>query len=139
MLIKKSSKACLSARQGFTLTELLLVMAIIGILAGVIMVGMGSSRKKARVTSALKTADSVLAEAAECYLKNGTFNQWINDSSGTGPICVGSSGQWPELVSKCAYSNFNASAFTFEIICNQTSNGNDVISCDVANASCVKL
>jgi prepilin-type N-terminal cleavage/methylation domain-containing protein len=129
----------LLSKRGFTLIELLLVMAIIGILAGVIMVGMGSSRKKARVTSALKTADSVLAEAAECYLKNGSFTG-PSTLNGTGPICGVNSGVWPELAKKCNYNNFNAGAFTFDIVCN-VSNKNpagDVIHCDVANASCKK-
>lgn len=127
-------------KQGFTLVELLLVMAIIGILAGVIMVGMGSSRKKARVTSALKTADSVLAEAAECYLKNGTFSGPTSPSTGGGVICIGSSSQWPELAKKCNYNNFNAGAFTFDIVCNVSSNNpsGDVIQCNVGNASCTK-
>jgi prepilin-type N-terminal cleavage/methylation domain-containing protein len=125
-------------KAGFTLIELLLVMSIIGILAGVILVGMGSSRKKARVTSALKTADSVLAEAAECYLKNGTF-AGPSTPSGTGPICGAGSGVWPELAKKCVYGAFGPSpAWTFDIVCNQTSNGSDTIHCDVANASCKK-
>jgi type II secretory pathway pseudopilin PulG len=115
-------------------------MSIIGILAGVIMVGMGSSRKKARVTSALKTADSVLAEAAECYLKNGDFHQWTNINTGGGLICVGGSGVWPELAKKCNYADFEtAGDFKFNIVCNLTSNGSDTIKCDVANASCKKL
>jgi len=116
------------------------VMAIIGILAGVIMVGMGSSRKKARVTSALKTADSVLAEAAECYLKNGTFSTWANPSTGTGVICVDGSGQWPELVKKCAYDSFDSGNWTFNIVCNVSTQNpsGDVINCNVANASCTK-
>jgi prepilin-type N-terminal cleavage/methylation domain-containing protein len=126
---------------GFTLIELLLVMAIIGIMAGVIMVGMGSSRKKARVTSTLKTAESVVAEAAECYLKNGTFSPWGNSSLGTGVICVGSTGVWPELSKKCNYANFNAGAFIFDVICNVSSvnPAGDIVHCDVENASCAKI
>lgn len=125
---------------GFTLVELLLVMAIIGIMAGVIMVGMGSSRKKARVTSALKTADSVVAEAAECYLKNGTFSGPGSPSLGGGIICSGGTGVWPELTKKCNYSNFNAGGFTFDIVCSVSTKNpaGDTIHCDVANASCSK-
>jgi len=127
-------------RKGFTLIELLLVMAIIGILAGTIMVGMGSSRKKARVTSALKTADSILAEAAECYLKDGPFTAFSTPNGG-GLICGVNSGEWPELAKKCSYSSFGAPpAWTFDIACNKTTSNpaGDIIHCDIANASCTK-
>ncbi len=127
-------------KKGFTLVELLLVMAIIGILAGVIMVGMGSSRKKARVTSALKTADSIVAEAAECYLKNGTFSGPSDNNLGGGVICVGGSSVWPELAKKCDYTNISVANFTFDIVCNKSGKNpeGDVIQCSVENASCIK-
>jgi len=134
--MKQDKKTSSLVRQGFTLVELLLVMAIIGIMAGVIMVGMGSSRKKARVTSALKTADSIVAEAAECYLKNGTFTDWTS-----GNICGPSSGAWPSLVNKCNYDNFGPSpAWTFDIVCNKSTKNpaGDTIQCNIGNASCTK-
>jgi len=38
-------------KKGFTLVELLLVIAIIGILAAVLFVGLGNQRERARVTT----------------------------------------------------------------------------------------
>lgn len=127
-------------KNGFTLIELLLVMAIIGILAGVILVGMGASRKRARVSAALKTADSILAEGADCYLRNGTFSGPNNNLTGGGQICGAGSGEWPEMVKKCEYGVVNSNAFTFEIICNKTSNNptGDVLNCDAKVGHCTK-
>ncbi len=64
MKIRKNGK-------GFTLVELLLVMAIIGILAGVIFVATAPARKKARIT---------------------TFKQNMKDLATAGSLCVDSGG-----------------------------------------------
>jgi prepilin-type N-terminal cleavage/methylation domain-containing protein len=57
--------------RGFTLVELLLVMAIIGILAGVIFVATAPARKKARIT---------------------TFKQNMKDLATAGSLCIDSGG-----------------------------------------------
>lgn len=71
MKIKENIKASLVGRQGFTLVELLLVMAIIGILAGVIFVTTAPARKKARIT---------------------TFKQHMKDLATAGSVCIDSEG-----------------------------------------------
>lgn len=53
-------------KKGFTLIELLIVIAIIGILAGVILVSTNSAVEKAKRTSALSTASSLLTELVTC-------------------------------------------------------------------------
>jgi prepilin-type N-terminal cleavage/methylation domain-containing protein len=87
-------------KRGFTLVEILLVIAIIGILAGTLYVGLGGQRKKARTSSALESIRSALPYAAECYLKN---NQPIRRSAG-GEVCGTANGfTWPALPTACAY------------------------------------
>jgi prepilin-type N-terminal cleavage/methylation domain-containing protein len=60
-------------KKGFTLVELLLVMAIIGILAGIVFIMIGPSRKKARVTVFKKTMSDIAIAATDCVDDGGTI------------------------------------------------------------------
>jgi prepilin-type N-terminal cleavage/methylation domain-containing protein len=114
-------------KKGFTLIELLLVMAIIGILAGIIMVGMSSSRKRAKVTSALKVANGVTAELADCYLNN----EVVTTSPLAGEqICAGA-GNYPKLANGCKYGEY-----TDDVLRIDCSQNNAEIVCEVIKGSC---
>ena len=124
-------KNVFARKKGFTLVELLLVMAIIGILAGVIMTGMIASRKRAKVSSALKTANSVVAELADCYLRGEPIPD-INDAAGfTGKICNGA-GDWPSLDGNalCDYNGYNNNVLAID--CDSVAN----IICKVKEGHC---
>jgi len=69
--------------KGFTLVELLLVMAIIGILAGLVFIMIGPSRKKARITAFKKTMSDITAAATNCVDNGGEIQ---NNAPGQ-PIC----------------------------------------------------
>jgi len=120
-------------RKGFTLVELLLVMAIIGILAGIIMIGMSSSRKRSKVTAALETANSVKSELAHCYLNNATVDNWGNASTGGGTICPGA-GDWPDLSkTKCTYGGYTS---THILTINCPDNDDATITCNIPEGKC---
>jgi len=87
-MINKNKK-----EKGFTLVELLLVIAIIGILASILMVGMGAWRKKTKAVSVMETNRSALGYAIECYLRDKELSQPGSDKN----ICSGSSIKWPAL------------------------------------------
>ncbi len=119
-------------KSGFTLVEILLVIAVIGILSSVIMVGIGGVRKKARTSAALKTAESVTAELAHCYLNDKDIGWWGDQNNGGGAICSGA-GEWPPLIHRCQYSSHNEAQHEFSIQCN----GNQhTITCNYADGKC---
>jgi len=82
-------------KKGFTLLELLLVLAIIVILSGVILVSVGSQRKKARETKMLTELSATLQPILMCYSDGGTIEA---PTSGENICSLGDSyGKWPSL------------------------------------------
>lgn len=57
----------------FTLIELLIVIAIIGILAGIIISSLNSAREKGRIASIKSTLKNLQNQAQIHHLENGTF------------------------------------------------------------------
>jgi len=118
---------------GFTLVEVLLVIAIIGILAATIYVGMGGQRNRARAHSALESIRSALPYAVDCYIQG---DQPIRRSAG-GNVCNPANAfTWPALPTGCSYlGNADISGDTQIAYCNSDSAGLRVY-CSVENARC---
>jgi len=95
--MKKTKKAFLSSQQAFTLIELMVAIAIIGILAGVVIVSVSGSRDKAKSTAALKVLQSIMPAAIECNMRGQTLGGWGSATEGGNYICNGSGFSWPTL------------------------------------------
>jgi len=76
MKIRKNNK-------GFTLVELLLVMAIIGILAGVIFVTTAPARKKARITTFKQHMKDLATAGSMCVDNDGTISAGVPNGAST--------------------------------------------------------
>lgn len=101
----------------FTLIEVLLVIVIIGILSGVIFVGIGNQRQKAKVNSMLQIASGVAPLARDCYFRNKDLND-PGTNKGGGDVCAVVKAQWPEIsVEECEYVNFDLTNKTYGIKC----------------------
>jgi prepilin-type N-terminal cleavage/methylation domain-containing protein len=86
-------------KRAFTLIELLIVIAIIGILASVVLVSTRSGVDKAKRASALTTASSALPEIVACQDDGFGTNAWA--AGGGTKICNDASHTvtWPDTTS----------------------------------------
>ena len=82
-----------TAQKGFTLIELMIVIAIIGILAAIAIPAYTDYTTRARVSEALTTASSMKATVSENIISaGGTAKPTAGNCAGVAPIATGSSG-----------------------------------------------
>ena len=90
--------------KGFTLLELLLTMAIIGILAGAILISLSAQRKKAQEAKALVELSGVMQPMLMCRSDGGE----VNNPAANVDICKLSTnyGKWPSTGAGTGLSEF---------------------------------
>jgi type IV pilus assembly protein PilA len=72
-----------TVQKGFTLIELMIVVAIIGILAAIAIPAYQDYTIRAQVTEGMNLASAVKAEVAEYYAQNGTWPTDLTGGAGT--------------------------------------------------------
>lgn len=103
------------------MVEILITLAIIGVLASVIFVALGNQRQKARITAIKQTAESALSLTRECYYRHNSIDKPVAGQ----PICNEVDQEWPELKDdNCEYGDDDGdkysiacSSYGVEIIC----------------------
>lgn len=81
-------------KNAFTLVELMVVIAIIGVLAAVVLVSLQSFGKKARASKAMAQASSVIPSMVSCY-SNGGIPRFSSGDVCSGITGASNYGQWP--------------------------------------------
>jgi prepilin-type N-terminal cleavage/methylation domain-containing protein len=107
-LAKKSNK------KGFTLVELLLVLAIISILSGTILITVSSHKKRAEEAKMQAQLAGAISDVVLCRSDEGNVNE-PNGTAGGENICSlgGAYGQWPATAVTTGFGNYVSDA-TFE-------------------------
>jgi type IV pilus assembly protein PilA len=96
-----------SLQKGFTLIELMIVIAIIGILAAIAIPAYQNYVIRAQVTEGLSLADTYETAVAEFYQNNGTFptGTSVAGSATTIPMAFASTGKYVSAVTVDAKGN----------------------------------
>lgn len=71
-----------SLQKGFTLIELMIVVAIIGILASVAVPAYQDYTQRSKLSAAVAAMSSLKTFVADCYVKRGTFAPCVNGAFG---------------------------------------------------------
>lgn len=122
------------SKRGFTLVELLLVIAIIGILAAAVIFGLAGQRKRANFSNVVKSATAVNSYVADCYMRGQVLADPTSANSGGGVICSGAGAEWP--IARMAATNYSADAdCQYYSIVNTANNQAFSIVCDTDNTS----
>ncbi len=116
-----NKKATPKSRQAFTLIELLIIVAIMGILLSVVLITLNIARNRAKDASFKSTAKSVQTGLVSCCLNSETvLGNTVNQ-----PICTGG-GNYPgdESIGTISTGNCTGSSFSKEITPGTKNSGN---------------
>jgi len=98
-------------KKGFTLIEILITIAILGILAGIILVKLNGARERSHDKAALSTMESLSKAVGACLISKETLTNltfwwwfpgpptglWFHPPTVGTPVCGDSRQVWPEL------------------------------------------
>lgn len=120
-------------KKGFTLIEILIVLAIISILSGAVLASISGQREKAQVNKALAEMSARLQPMMMCWSDGGVVRTFAGDICNLGA----SYGQWPApptgFVTDLANIVNNSNWFVF--VRNSTT-GKIVVCCNGAMSQC---
>jgi type IV pilus assembly protein PilA len=132
----KKNKHKIDSKKAFTLVELLIVIAIIGILTSIVLVSTRSGIDKAKKAAATTSASSALPEIVACQDDGGDLRAY---AAGT-VMCTasGHSATWPSMGSAQGW-NMNAVATTGGISDTYTYNVSSAtvtVNCNLSTSMC---
>ncbi|MDA3815077.1 MAG: prepilin-type N-terminal cleavage/methylation domain-containing protein [Patescibacteria group bacterium] len=129
-----NKKVIPNGRQGFTLLEILVIIVIIGLLAGAIIVSMAGIRENAEKKSLMRTMGTIVRAAGACDEVNYT------GSPQGSPICnTGTGITYPTLDSKLTNKGYGYDWDGNDLIGYKGTINDEIIRCYVGSGTCEAL
>ncbi|HAT74123.1 MAG: Prepilin peptidase dependent protein D [Candidatus Moranbacteria bacterium GW2011_GWF2_36_839] len=123
-------------KKAFTLIELLIVIAIIGILMSAILISINQTRKNARINSVKTSIGSVLTAIVACKDGSGAVANPIAGNDICNPVSAGlANAKWPALPVGYSYDSglYNSVSCNFQIANSDTASP---LVCSCSSQSC---
>jgi type II secretory pathway pseudopilin PulG len=128
----------------------MIVIAIIGVLASLVLVSLTRAKTKARKSSAIASAKSVMGELSVCYEDYGdALGDGSSPTGGTTPICcaddtcavalLGYDKIWPDVTSSSGWAYNAPTGNLFDSTYQYTlsnPDATDTITCDFSTKAC---
>jgi prepilin-type N-terminal cleavage/methylation domain-containing protein len=117
-------------KKGFTLIEMLIVIAIIGILASIVLVGLGPVQRQARDSRRIADLRQIQTLLEICFSRSGSSNYPANIAQATLSACSGSNSRVPVDPNGSAYG-YTPVASSYVLGATLEDSGNPALSNDI--------
>ncbi|MFH0846003.1 MAG: type II secretion system protein [Patescibacteria group bacterium] len=122
---KVETLGCLKTSRGFSLVELLVSIAIIGILSSIVLVSLGSAREKARLSRVQSQMTALHPHLIMC-INDGVSVDFSSSAPTVGAsLCSSTNVNFPELPAGWSYvvspvGSYRASGEGYQVNCTET-------------------
>lgn len=98
----KLKKTKMQKQKGFTIIELIVVVAIIAVLAGIVLVNVTTYINKGKNAAIKGNLSTIMTNAADYFYRNSSYSSFCTDALMTAPLAAADSASGGTAVKNCS-------------------------------------